>query len=136
MNKPLVSCKKHWSALIPTGIIALLLLLAAPKVKEWYICVLLAVILCIVDYLIVQATCLELTASEVIGKTGVIKSARLAAPVSRVQDVAISNGLLGKILGYHAVTISTAGTDRKEFVFKNVTNGAEFQRKFLELSRS
>lgn len=136
MNKPVVSCKKHWSALIPTGIIALLLLIAALKIKEWYICVLLAVAICVIDYLIVRATCLELTTSEIIGKTGVIKSAKLAAPLSRVQDVAISNGLLGKVLGYHTVTISTAGTDRKEFVFKNVTNGAEFQRRFLELSRS
>lgn len=135
MNKPVVTCKKHWSALIPTAVITLLLIYAAFHVKEWYICILAAVILCGVDYLIVNSVCLVLTASDITGKVGIIKSAKLAAPLSKVQDVEIDSGLLGKVLGFSTVKVSTAGSGRTEFVFKNVTNGPELQRKFLDLTR-
>ncbi len=98
------------------------------------ICIGLGAVIAAVKIFSTRADCLLISETAITGKTGWIHSRKLVSPISRVQDVAVSSGLMGKILGYHNIIVSTAGTSRKEYVFIRFTHGKEFQEKFVELA--
>lgn len=51
---------------------------------------------------------LAVTNKRIVGKTGVINSGSLDAPLNKIQNVSASSGFWGKIFGYGRITIQTA----------------------------
>lgn len=136
-----VACKLHWTGWVLHAIIGALFLINAFRYlftgywSTFAFYMILALGFGGYAYLSTLTTTLSLTETSVVGKTGIIKSKKLASPMSKVQDVGVSNGLFGKIFGYSTVTVSTAGSGYTEYVFTHVVNGEQFQSEFLTRSK-
>lgn len=74
----------------------------------------------------VKTTYLELTETRIIGHIGFINSKTLSTPLSRVQNIGLSNGLAGKLFGYHTITVSDAGSSATEYKFRNMADAQAF----------
>lgn len=139
-EQELVVCRKHWSAYIPMGFVAFIfigLVLSGFSSGDFGVSLgifVFGVIVCGLWSFSIRSNYISLSRSAISGKAGLIKSVKLVAPISRVQNLSISNGLGGKIFGYHNVTVATAGTGKNEIVFRGVTNAKQLQEKYLELA--
>ena len=139
-EKALVVCRKHWSAYIPVFIVAVMcLILVIAGISSGDIGVALgilaiSVIICGVWVLSIKSSYISLTRTGISGKVGLIKTVKLVAPISKIQNLSISNGLGGKIFGYHSVIVATAGTAGNEIVFKGVTNAELLQKAYIRLA--
>ena len=65
-------------------------------------------------------TDLILTNKRVFGKCGLISTTQMQCPLNMINSVSYSNGLMGKLLGYGTVRISTAST---QFKFRFIRDG-------------
>lgn len=136
----LVICKKHWSAYIPVAIVEAIFFMiliasfASSDIAVGFGVFIIVTVICGIWALSIHASYISLTQTGISGKTGLIKTVKLVAPISKVQNLSISNGLGGKLFGYHNVTVATAGTAGNEIVFKGVTNADVLQKKFMELA--
>jgi len=139
-KKPaLVTCRKHWSAYIVPGLFFGLLFLGGigGLVKDGamgFIAIGAAVVLFGICYLLIHANYLSLREDAVVGKIGFIKTTKVVAPISKIQDVTVHSGLFGKLFGYSTVTVTTAGTSGMEYVFTKVANAEAFQQEYIELA--
>lgn len=80
---------------------------------------------------IIQFFCIELaiTDKRVIGKTGIISTKSLDAPLNKIQNCSAESGLIGKIFGYGTVKIMTAsGT----FNYVGVKEADVFKNRVLD----
>lgn len=135
----LIECKTHWVRSFAPLI--LLLLSFAGAIHFLFsgmftdFCIMLVPVLFFVTIIIIQQkTCyLRLTETAIIGKIGFIWTKKMVSPISKVNDVSIHSGLLGKIWGYSTIRISTAGSLGSEYIFKYVKDGKAFQQEFLRI---
>jgi len=67
---------------------------------------------------------LAITNKRIIGKTGVVNSGSLDAPLNKIQNVSVSSGLGGKIFGYGTVQINTAAG---VFTFTGIKQSEQFK---------
>ncbi len=67
---------------------------------------------------------LAITNKRIVGKVGVINTKSLDAPLNKIQNVAVSNGLGGKIFNYGNVKITTAAGS---FDFAGIKNPDAFK---------
>ena len=65
---------------------------------------------------------LAITNKRVIGKTGLISTKALDAPLNKVQNASVANGLFGKIFNYGTVRIDTAAGTYTFYGIKNPNN--------------
>jgi len=136
----LVICKKHWSAYISVAIVEAIFFMiliasfASSDIAVGFGVFIIVTVICGIWALSIHASYISLTQTGISGKIGLIETVKLVAPISKVQNLSISNGLGGKIFGYHNVTVATAGTAGNEIVFKGVTNADALQKKFMELA--
>jgi len=63
-----------------------------------------------------QAKQLVVTTRRVVSRSGIIGKSERSIPLSRVTDVSIKYGLLGRILGYGNIYIESAGGPGTEIV--------------------
>jgi uncharacterized membrane protein YdbT with pleckstrin-like domain len=140
-EKVIVDCKNHWTtALIQEILTAFFVLCAIASLAKgagaqaFVLLLIIAAVCALAAFLKMKSAYLILTESAVKGKTGLIKTKKLVSPISKVQNVSVSSGLLGKVLGYSTITISTAGSGITEYAFGHVKNAEEFQNKFVELA--
>ena len=139
-EKRIAECRLHWTAFIVKGFfIALFVMIGlveliyfAGNVGFALFFFAVAAIIFGYAYITYKTTYIAMTESTIIGHTGFIKSKIMSTPLSKVQSIGLSNGLLGKIFGYHTVTVSHAGTDRIDFVFERMAKGEEFSAKVNE----
>ena len=77
--------------------------------------------------------CLVITDKRVLGKVGLLSVATLDYPIEKVDNVAMSAGILGKFFNYYSLSIQTAGTDAKRggFRFNGVQNAVEFKNNLV-----
>lgn len=68
---------------------------------------------------------LTITDKRVLGKSGVLSRHSLDAPLNKIQNVAISSGILGKIFNYGNIKIQTGGD---ALVFLCIKKPDEFKR--------
>lgn len=73
---------------------------------------------------------LIITNKRVYGITGIIKKEELDIPINKVNAISVSNTLLGGILGYKKVKITSMGDG---WLFNYVTNANEIKRTFYEM---
>ena len=135
-EKNIAVCRKHWSCFIlPVFFVVICLLLAIVALLSLSdggagaVCIVLLVAAAVVllNALIgYKTTYIALTETKIIGHIGFIRSRTLMTPLSKIQNVGLSNGLLGKILDYHTVTLSDAGGSLTEYVFKRMAHARDF----------
>ena len=130
-EKIVVRCRKHWGMFVGRGLIALLFLIMgfiteADDSTFLIVCIAIAVVVLLPAIISYFSDYLELTETKIVGHSGLINSRKISAPLSKVQNIELSNGLGGKILGYHDILVDNAGTGGKEFRFRKATNAEEF----------
>lgn len=139
-NKVLVECRPHpimYARLVVVAIILLMMsiaLMSLHVIGMGLLVLLIGAVGCFVYYLYIHSSYVELSTTNVTGKKGLINTVKLVSPIGKVQDIAIKNGLWGKILGYHDIIITTAGSAGKEYVYRNMKNAKELQEAFLEIA--
>jgi len=127
----IVKCKKHWGMFVGRGIVSfLLLLIGAFMISDapgYMIFGVIMTLILIVPLLISYATdYIALTDTKIVWHSGLLNSSQKSAPISKIQNIELSNGLGGKIFGYHDILVDNAGTGGKEFRFRKATNAEEF----------
>lgn len=137
-EKQIAVCRRHWSGFFVPGFFCALFVLGAAAAlfidaeighRLLAMLIMLAIAAVIAGYIFVSykfTYSIVLTETKLVGHKGLVRSKTLTAPLSKVQDIGLSNGLMGKILGYHTVTISSAGTASTEFVFIHMARAQEF----------
>ncbi len=100
------------------------------------IVIVVAVIWGIYKWLLFKERYVSLNGTSITGHDGIIKSRKLVSPVNKVQDIGISNGLLGKIFHYHTIVISTAGSNGAEYRYPHMANAEALQEAFVKMSSS
>lgn len=138
-EKNLVTCRKHWSSYIPVGIVEAMFFLimiagfASGDIGAGLGVFAVSTIVCGIWAASINSSYISLSTTSITGKVGLVKTVKLVAPISKIQNLSISNGLGGKIFGYHSVTVATAGTSKNEIVFKGVTNAELLQKAYIAL---
>lgn len=136
-EQPVVICKPHWISEVPAGFFALVFFIGGVgylfdgMFNDFLISLTIAAVLVVVMLIQSKSSSLVLTETAVVGKVGIIRTKKLASPISKIQDISVSSGLLGKIFRYSTVVVSTAGSGGAEYVFKRVTKGEQLQEEFL-----
>lgn len=75
---------------------------------------------------------LALTKRSVLRHRGVFTREERAVPLNQVQDIAISYGIIRRLLGHGDIQIETAGSSGTEIVMKNVHDPEGFRALALE----
>lgn len=132
-------CKPHWTSLLLPEILCFLLFwcvlasIYAFFTEEFNIALTMLITtlgFTVLDVCYIRARlktdCLILTDTQIVGKTGIVHTKTMTTLLSQVQSVSISNGLFGKILGYHTVIISCAGIGIGEYIFSHMAGAEEF----------
>jgi len=103
----------HWVSLIAPGAVAAFFVLLAFDVGRSDISG--ALILLFLAFLVICRPLINVLTTElgfsnkrIIGKRGLIKTKSMDSPLSKINNVAVNNGLLGKILGYGNIVITTS----------------------------
>ncbi len=76
---------------------------------------------------------LGLTKRSIVRRTGVFMKEERAVPLNQVQDVAISHGVIRRILGHGDIRIETAGSGGTEIVMHNIDDPEDFRQKVFEM---
>lgn len=142
-EKYVAKCRKHWSVFLRRGLTALFFLLLSfvayssnddQTLHKAWIAFLAIAALIILSSIVVYATeYIAITDTKLIGHRGFIHSKQLSTPISKIQNIGLSNGLFGKLLNYHTITIDNAGTGHTEFVFTHMAKAKDFANKVEEL---
>ncbi len=134
-EKELCKCKTHWSALLwPAllGIFFFLLFISSLGNKDEigyaFVFLFVAIITFGIPFLRIKTNNLVLTDKKIYGKTGILKTQSLTAPISKIQTVNINTGLLGKILGYSDLEIHCI---TGVYCFKKQSNAKEMQNAII-----
>jgi uncharacterized membrane protein YdbT with pleckstrin-like domain len=72
---------------------------------------------------------LGFTNKRIMGKTGIIRTDRLDAPLNKVDSVNINQGLGGKIFGYGTVVVSSTSS---KFLFNHIKAPEIFRSKLMQ----
>lgn len=124
-------CRPHWVGYFKNVLIAAALIVAGIVLRQYSGIItvgamVLAAVLIIGVVIKVKTTYLELTETRIVGHIGFINSKTLSTPLSRVQNIGLSNGLAGKLFGYHTITVSDAGSSATEYKFRNMAGAQAF----------
>lgn len=74
----------------------------------------------IIRYIAYITNDLILTNKRVFGKCGLISTTQMQSPLNKIDSVAFSNGLIGKLIGYGTVEIATTSS---KFKFRFIREG-------------
>ena len=122
----------HWKKLIVPGIFALLFIIAGLSSEDSSAAamgVILGVIILLIAMIPIWTTKLIITNKRIMGKTGLIKTKTLDAPLNKVNTVSVSSGLGGKIFGYGKIHITTSSGD---FLFSGIQAPSQFRQVLME----
>lgn len=79
-----------------------------------------------------RSTYLSLGETRLMGHKGFLSSTTLKAPLAKIEDIEVHDGLLGKALGYGTIKITDAGRAGTEFVFPFMEHPHAFADAVLE----
>ena len=124
-------CRPHWVGYIGNILAAVILAVAGIVCSRYspiipIAALVVAAVLIIGVVIRLKSTYLKLTETRIVGHVGFINSKTLSTPLSRVQHIGLSNGLGGKILGYHTITVSDAGSGATEYKFHKMAGARAF----------
>ena len=128
-------CKTHWIALLLPSIVAIFFFLlfitglTNAEIRETsFLFLVIALLSFGIPFLRVKTDHLVLTDKQIYGKTGIIKTQSLTAPISKIQTVNINTSLLGRILGYSDLVIHCI---TGVYYFKKQANAKEMQNAII-----
>ena len=128
-------CKTHWIALLLPSIIAIFFFLLfitgltdAENRSYSFVFLVISLLSFGIPFLRVKTDHLVLTERQIYGKTGIIKTQSLSAPISKIQTVNINTSLLGRILGYSDLVIHCI---TGVYYFKKQANAKEMQNAII-----
>lgn len=80
---------------------------------------------------VIKYSCTELTLynKKIRGQVGFISKESLDAPLEKINDVYVSQGIIGRMLGYGNINISTSSNN---FHFKGIADCTNFKNKIIE----
>lgn len=136
-------CRRHWTAFTIPGLFCFIFAIAAlgslfdsktlaQGFSNFITSLFVSGLFALYIFISYKFNYIALTETSIVGHIGFIRSKKLSTPLSKVQSIGISNGLFGKIFGYHTITVSHAGTDVIDFVFKHMANAEKFSEKVNE----
>lgn len=135
MDKKISECRQHWTGFILHGILAFFSFMSGisgiteggdNSTEAAVLSFAVALLFVLYIFISYKFTYIRLTDKKIEGHTGFIKSKTLSTPLSKVQSIGLSNGLMGKIFKYHTITIDNAGTSITEYKFKRMAHAKEF----------
>ena len=120
-----------YAPLLAVGITFLLMIISFFALIPLFI---LALIWLVIRFISYNSNDLILTNKRVFGKSGLISTTQMQSPMNMINSVAFNNGIIGKLLGYGTVHISTASTLYK---FRYIKDGQTlYSDIFNQLERS
>lgn len=131
-DKNLKVCHCHWINFLFPGAVAFVFLiygivfLFSGRLAELLISVVVIVLLALYIFINYKTSYIALTETKLVGHKGFMRSKTMSTPLSKIQNITITNGLFGKIFRYHTIIIDNAGSDRSEFPFPRMANAQEF----------
>ena len=135
-----LECRMHWFVFVPRGFICLLLLVFGFLQIASHGGGIVFIGIIILDFLIMlpafvryMTNYLAVENNMLVGRVGFINSKKLSTPISKIQSIGLSNGLFGKVLGFHTITFSHAGTSGVDFTFPKMANAEGFVAEVNEL---
>ena len=118
------------SRMVIAPLTLLILGLFLTEVYIGFILLFIALIWLIYRYLEWKSTIYVLTDRRVIVKSGIIRIKHDEAPVDNIQNVFLRQGIIGRILNYGEISISTAGKQGEPtIIWRWVKNPSEVVRK-------
>ena len=109
-----LEAKIHWATLIPHVMLMFIYLIG---------------LITIIPAIIRMCTnVLAFTNKKILGKTGWINTHALDAPLDKINNVSVSSGLFGKILGYGTVSITTSSGS---YLFKGIAGADSFKTSLM-----
>ena len=118
------------SRMVIAPLMLLILGLFLTEVYIGFILLFIALIWLIYRYLEWKSTIYVLTDRRVIVKSGIIRIKHDEAPVDNIQNVFLRQGIIGRILNYGEISISTAGKQGEPtIIWRWVKNPSEVVRK-------
>lgn len=127
LNETIIyEAKPHWISCLPRGIISIILILIGLRggAGGFILSLIIAAAIMAGPYIRLVTTELGITNKRVIGRYGLIKTLSLDAPLNKINNVSVSSGLFGKILGYGNVVITTSSGG---YYYKGITNVEQFK---------
>ena len=124
--------RQHWVSLLPSGVIAILLLLFGASSDNtnsfWFMFIIAILVMAkpVIHFLTTELGC---TNKRVIGKYGLVNTKSLDSPLNKVNNVSASSGLFGKILGYGNVKISTSA---ESYTYTGIANADQFKNELMK----
>lgn len=125
--------KFHWVMFIRPLILALFgfLCLGSPDLRPaGFICIILAILAGIGPWITYTSSEFALTNRRVIVKAGFIRRVSLELLLTKVEGIAVNQGILGRILGYG--TVEVRGTGHTIERIPNIADPLGFRRKVQE----
>ena len=117
-----------FALIIPQSIL-LIFSYALSEYDFWLFVMIIVIIDIIWTCIKIKHTELCFTNEKIIGKTGVISTQSLDAPLSKINDIMIKKSLLGRILNYSTVVISTSSS---KYHYEYVKDADEFKNKLTK----
>ena len=103
-----------------------LLAIDSPAIMAVYVLFVLPAVMTTIRVLCIE---LAITNRRVIGKTGVVNTNAMDAPLDKVQNVSVSRSLWGHIFNYGSVRIDTAAG---KYDFKFIKSAEDFKRVLMD----
>lgn len=97
-------------------------------VQFFFVDLLISALISIPAIRLLLSNCLAITDKKVFGRVGIIKTAEMNSPIHQIQNVSVSNGLLGKLFKYGTVVITTT---TGVYAFKYVKNPDQFKNEVM-----
>lgn len=106
-SKIIRKCHRHWASYWPHVLLFIYFIsLASESLVLALVLAAAVVALFFWDY---ECNWVAMTDTKVMVHKGIIKSKTQSIPLSKIQEVTVSNGLIGKIFGYHTITVEHGG---------------------------
>lgn len=129
-------CRAHWGNLIVPSVVSFFFTLASimglfenSNDRAFYLVFLiLSLMIFLIPLLKLKTNKLVITDKRIYGRTGIIRTQSLTAPISKIQTVNIDKKLFGKIFGYADITVHCI---TGVYVFKKQSNAEEMQNAIL-----
>lgn len=137
LNEQIIcKCQTHWSVLIVPAIVSFFFLLAsvmgivdaAEDRMFGVVFAIISILIFVIPFLRLKTNQLVLTDKRIYGKTGIIKTQSLTAPIQKIQTVNLKKGIVGRIFGYSDITIHCV---TGVYIFKKQVNAEEMQNAIL-----
>jgi len=126
----ILMAKPHWIALLPyIVLIPIGIWIALPQYPMLLLLVVLSFLAMISTIINLLTTAVAFSNKKVMCKTGLINTQKMDSPLDKINNVTVTSGLFGKILGYGNIVITTAA---ESHTYKGIKTPEKFRTALTE----